>query len=93
MVSKFFGVTLTAALAISVPIAAQNLSMPEGQRAAQAETGQPTRGMTMRQVESSFGSPLRRRAPVGDPPITRWEYDGFIVYFEHKHVIHSVAKR
>ena len=93
MVSKKIGVTLTLALAISVPIAAQNLSIPDTQRAAQAQASYPTRGMTMRQVESNFGTPARRRAAVGDPPITRWEYDGFIVYFEHKHVIHSVAKR
>ncbi|NNM20974.1 MAG: hypothetical protein HKO55_06865 [Gammaproteobacteria bacterium] len=53
----------------------------------------PTRGMTMESVEASYGSPTSRRAPVGDPPITRWEYQQFIVYFEYKRVIHSVAKR
>ena len=53
----------------------------------------PTRGMTMEFVEANFGSPTSRRAPVGDPPITRWEYQQFIVYFEYKRVIHSVAKR
>jgi len=52
----------------------------------------PTRGMTMAQVETSHGSPSLRKAPVGDPPITRWEYSDFIVYFEYRHVIHSVAK-
>ncbi len=92
MVSKTLGITVAVALAISVPIAAQNLNVPENRQAA-ASQNFPTRGMTMRQVEGTFGSPARRRAAVGDPPITRWEYDGFIVYFEHKHVIHSVAKR
>lgn len=53
----------------------------------------PSRGMTMENVESSFGAPAGRRAPVGDPPITRWEYSEFIVYFEYKRVIHSVPKR
>ncbi len=53
----------------------------------------PTRGMTMESVEASFGTPTSRRAPVGDPPITRWEYPDFIVYFEYKRVIHSVEKR
>lgn len=53
----------------------------------------PTRGMTMEIVEASFGTPEDRRSPVGDPPITRWEYSEFIVYFEYKRVIHSVAKR
>ena len=53
----------------------------------------PVRGMSMEQVESSYGAPLARRAPVGDPPITRWEYQSFIVFFEYKRVIHSVQKR
>jgi hypothetical protein len=29
---------------------------------------------------------------VGDPPITRWEYPGFVVYFEHHLVVHTVAR-
>ena len=38
-------------------------------------------------------SARRRTAmpPSGKPPITRWDYDGFSVYFEHQHVIHAVA--
>lgn len=61
--------------------------------AATTATGLPTRGMTMAQVEKSHGAPTARRAPVGDPPITRWEYSNFVVYFEYRHVIHSVTKR
>lgn len=53
----------------------------------------PTRGMTQTRVESKFGAPNSRRAAVGDPPISRWEYDGFVVYFEYDKVIHSVVKR
>ena len=53
----------------------------------------PSRGMSMQQVEKLYGSPANRRAPVGDPPITRWEYAGFIVYFEYRHVIHSVPRQ
>ncbi len=51
----------------------------------------PTRGMTMSQVASKFGAPVSKVPPVGKPPISRWEYPGFIVYFEHDHVIHSVV--
>jgi len=51
----------------------------------------PHRGMTMEQVKQSFGEPKKKIAPVGKPPITRWVYDGFIVYFEDGHVIHSLA--
>ena len=53
----------------------------------------PQRGMSMQKVESTWGQPTRRRAAVGQPPITRWEYDGFIVYFEYDKVIHAVAVR
>lgn len=53
----------------------------------------PARGTTMARVEATYGAPTQRVAPVGQPPITRWEYPGFIVYFEHSHVIHSVAVR
>lgn len=53
----------------------------------------PARGMSMKQVELDFGAPASRKAPVGDPPITRWEYQSFIVYFEYRRVIHAVGKR
>ena len=53
----------------------------------------PTRGMSMRQVEKDYGAPVRRRAPVGDPPIARWEYPGYVVFFEYSHVVHAVEKR
>lgn len=53
----------------------------------------PNRGMSMNQVESSWGDPKVRVDPVGVPPITRWVYDGFTVYFEHNQVIHSVVNR
>ena len=45
----------------------------------------------MSTVEANFGEPRARHAAVGQPPITRWDYDGFTVYFEHNHVIHAVA--
>lgn len=93
MVSKKIGATLAIAVAMSLPIAAQNLSIPGTDTAAEASVAFPSRGMSMNQVAKSYGEPKRRKAPVGDPPITRWEYDSFIVYFEYKHVIHSVPKR
>jgi hypothetical protein len=53
----------------------------------------PTRGMTQARVEQRYGAPNAKRAAVGDPPISRWEYDDFIVYFEYDKVIHAVIKR
>ena len=58
-----------------------------------ANDGRPSRGMTQKSVESKYGSPATVKAPVGDPPITRWEYTDFVVYFEYDRVIHSVRKR
>ena len=48
---------------------------------------------TQAQVESKYGSPVSKKAAVGDPPISRWEYQGFTVYFENDRVIHAVLKR
>jgi hypothetical protein len=50
----------------------------------------PNRGMSMETVESRWGTPLTKRNAVGDPPITRWEYPTFVVYFEYRNVIHAV---
>jgi hypothetical protein len=51
--------------------------------------------MSMAQVEQRFGAPQRKLSPRGGdtakhPVIHRWEYPGYIVYFERSHVIHSV---
>ncbi len=51
----------------------------------------PGRGMTMDQVAGKFGNPSNKTAAVGKPPISRWDYPGFVVYFEYDHVIHAVA--
>lgn len=51
----------------------------------------PARGSDMKSVERQFGAPETRHATVGKPPITRWDYKGFSVFFEGDHVITSVA--
>lgn len=51
----------------------------------------PTQGMSMAQVEAKFGSAAEKRAAIGEPPITRWRYPQFDVFFEHNLVIHSVV--
>ncbi len=60
---------------------------------AGSDDGRPTRGMTQASVQSKYGSPVSTRSPVGDPPITRWEYSDFVVFFEYDKVIHAVVKR
>ena len=77
---------------VVAPSTAQNLQMAEAP-AAEARADTPTRGMTMAQVEARFGAPAQRYDAVGRPPITRWVYPGFVVFYEYQHVVHAVAVR
>jgi hypothetical protein len=56
-------------------------------------SARPMRGMSQDTVEQKFGIPEARQAAVGDPPISRWEYKDFVVFFEYDKVIHAVARR
>lgn len=60
----------------------------------QREAGQelPRNGLTQERVKEHYGEPRRRIAPVGEPPISRWEYEDYIVYFEHDRVLKTVVK-
>lgn len=53
----------------------------------------PTRGMSMSAVTQKFGNAQQKSAAIGEPPITKWTYPDFIVFFEYSHVIHSVIPR
>lgn len=57
----------------------------------ESQLDRPKRGSTMGEVEKHFGAPLTRHPTVGQPPITRWDYSGFAVFFEHDRVIHAVV--
>lgn len=84
---------LFALLLASAAPASAELVVVDGQvqlRPAAVET--PRRGMSMSAVEARFGAPRNRVAAVGDPPIARWEYDGFTVYFERDLVLHAVVR-
>ncbi len=52
----------------------------------------PTTGMSMLLVEQKFGTPHHKHASIGRPPITRWDYEKFSVYFEYTHVVHSLQR-
>ena len=52
----------------------------------------PQRGTSMQRVRAQLGEPARVIPAVGNPPITRWEYNDRVVFFEYQHVIHTVAK-
>ena len=72
-------------------LAASGLILAATLAHAQAGVGQPARGITMEQVEKQFGSPKQVIPAVGDPPIVRWVYDAYTVYFEHNRVLHAVS--
>jgi hypothetical protein len=57
----------------------------------ETQLDRPKRGSTMGEVEKHFGAPLTRHPTVGKPPITRWDYSNFSVFFEHDRVIHAVV--
>ena len=73
-------------------IAAEEIAIPAGQQ-GDAAIVTPSTGQNKTNVASSFGQPLQTSGSIGDPPISRWEYDQFYVYFEYDHVIHSVLKK
>lgn len=80
-------------LGFALPVAADVLLIERAEQAQRA--GLPANGLTMAQVESRFGAPVEKLAPVAGykpdhPPITRWRYAGYTVYFEHSRVISTV---
>lgn len=81
---------LLAALALCAAVQADELTTPPAPEAGQ-QVNVPARGMSMEKVEAQFGAPAERLPAVGEPPITRWKYPGFEVYFEHRLVIHTVV--
>ena len=77
---------------------AEVLEMPDAEQATPppADTMSftlPGRGMTKDQVEERFGTPSEKEQPVGEPPITRWVYGNFTVYFEYDIVLHAVLHK
>lgn len=80
-----------AGLAAGAVASAETIAVDNGIAVKQSDVATPTRGMTMDQVQSKFGAPSSKVPAVGKPPISRWQYPGFVVYFEADHVIHSVV--
>jgi len=85
---------LVACLASPMAFASAGMSAATRQNASSAH---PTRGMTMQQVQDRFGAPEQKMAPEPStaqgplkPPIVRWVYPQFTVYFERGYVIHTV---
>jgi hypothetical protein len=82
---------LTGVAGLCSTAAAETIAIDNGIAVKESDVATPTRGMTMDQVTSKFGAPSDKTPAVGKPPISRWQYPGFMVYFEGDHVIHSVV--
>ena len=85
-----YQILLLATVLASGLAGAETIAVDSGIAVKQSDVATPTRGMTMNEVSGKFGAPATKVPAVGKPPISRWEYPGFVVYFEHEHVIHSV---
>jgi len=83
---------LLATLALSGAARADTFILEGLEQSQQTAAQRPARGMTMDKVTAKWGAPVAKDAAVGKPPITRWEYGDFVVFFEYDHVIHAVAK-
>lgn len=86
-------VGLTAVIVGLLAGAARAETIAEGEQVTvrESDMARPGRGMTMHAVETKFGAPQDRHPAVGQPPISRWDYHGFTVYFENDRVIHTVV--
>jgi hypothetical protein len=82
---------LVASLIFAGAAVAETIAVEGGIAVKDSALATPLRGMSMQQVESRFGAPARKVPAVGKPPISRWEYPEFVVYFEYEHVVHSVV--
>lgn len=80
---------LLGALLLCSSTLAQTLEIPLGQQ-GDAVASLPQLGESKRSVLERFGLADEEHPAVGQPPITRWDYRSFSVYFEYDHVINSV---
>jgi hypothetical protein len=88
---------LCASLAATGLAAADTVVVDDQVAVKQTSLVTPKRGSTMADVEKQFGAPVERHPAVSSPgtahqpPITRWDYQGFSVIFERDRVIDSVV--
>jgi len=85
-----FFLLLSLGLACSGGAAVGDTLLVESARTGD-QVDRPARGLNMDQVLQQYGEPRESLGPVGEPPITHWVYQGFVVYFEHNTVLHSVV--
>ena len=87
---------LLCGCALASAAVAETIVVNDEVQVRESQLQRPKRGVTMDEVEKQFGAPVSRHPTVGgssqqQPPITRWDYNGFSVVFERDRVIHSVV--
>ena len=80
-----------AGFAQPVTLSADVLLIEEVRQAGRMDV--PANGMTTADVRARFGEPVTTHSAVGDPPITRWEYDRWSAYFEYDIVLFTVLHK
>lgn len=90
-------VLLACLLAPAGAALAETLVMNDQVQVRPTDVQGPHRGATMKAVEQQYGAPAERHAAVGgasgaQPPITRWDYPQFSVFFEKDRVVHTVVR-
>ena len=83
-------------LGASVPATADVLLLDAIESAppnASSGVMRPRSGSSMATVRGGYGEPVSIKGPIGEPPITRWIFDDFTVYFEFDRVIEVVVHR
>ena len=88
---------LCASLAVTGLAVADTVVVDDQVAVKPSSVQTPKRGSTMADVEKRFGAPTERHPTVSSPgtahqpPITRWDYSGFSVFFERDRVIDTVV--
>ena len=78
-------------LLIATLCQAEQKLIPVGSQASQQQPiKMPDKGMDKDSVRARYGEALEKTAASGEPPISRWIYADFSVYFESETVVHSV---
>ena len=94
---RFFAASMLLTLSVSPFPAMSDVllidAIAEAAPNSPAGLQRPSRSMKMSTVSAQFGEPVFIHQTVGEPPITRWDYDGFSVYFEHDLVLTTVVHR
>jgi outer membrane protein assembly factor BamE (lipoprotein component of BamABCDE complex) len=86
-------ILFTGVLAGFSALVAEEIKIPIGQQGKGEGIIVPYKGMKQSEVREAYGEPMTVHATVGQPPITRWDYPRFSVFFEYQATIHAVIRK